>query len=917
MATKNSIDSNIPIEIAKGGTNTTSFSHTYGVAYFDGTGLNTVTTSTSVSRFLSNSGTGNSPAWAQVDLATGVTGTLPIANGGTNTTSFTNTDGVVYYDGTSLNNIATGSSGQVLTSSGAGYAPSFQTFTGGGSPLPIGALEYFCNANGDSYLSPNWLLCDGSTLPQATYTTLYSRLGLVGYGSWTNVTTTAAASLMCYGGGKFLAGYPATETTAPFSSWVFSSTDGMTWTDYTTLDTDLGTQCIGYALGNYIAAGNGLIQTSTDAITWGATSSVVAKWPMTSISEGFGRAIITGDYGIIASSTDLSTWDYTPLANGATLVSCATTSTIAIAVGNPAQPNLPAPIEISPDGLFWGTPAPSIGTTSVFGGPVLSYDGSRFIGCGATQAPFTSTDGVYWGCMTNQISIVNPYAILKGGNGEYVLTGSGGYIATSTDGQNWFQYATGIFGNVWSLAYGAGKWVYGGEAGQIGTMPSLTFLSAADLATATEIPYTGYNNGTAGVGAFLNTYDDSNPYLVIDGVSTTTGMRVLVKDQTTTAHNGVYEVTNIGGGVSWIMTRATDYDEPSEMAVGTGVPVLSGDTNARTIWVQSSTVTAIGTDAVSYATTMTTLTATGDIYGLAYGSSVYVAVGGVDSGSGYATIATSTDATTWADATVTTITMALYSVVAGDSLFVSGGAGGTLFTSTNGTGFATVTSPTSSDILSVNYLDGKYFYGGYQGALGTSTDALTWTNIPFYNFVGYDTTGLACDGDGNFVLGGPGFSATSTDGTTWNLNALTGLGAAPSGVANNGAIWMISSDYPDTNVYTSTDVLTWATHASPQSFSAIGTMGSNFIGVCSTEIDISTDGVTWYAQSSGYGGSKAPSSGSTTGVVTSNGFSGVWVSLDGTPYDHTTSFMLPTDADMGITVETTSNFKRGLYIKAL
>jgi hypothetical protein len=44
---------------------------------------------TSATRYLSNTGTSNDPAWAQVALATGVSGTLPIANGGTALTAYT------------------------------------------------------------------------------------------------------------------------------------------------------------------------------------------------------------------------------------------------------------------------------------------------------------------------------------------------------------------------------------------------------------------------------------------------------------------------------------------------------------------------------------------------------------------------------------------------------------------------------------------------------------------------------------------------------------------------------------------------------------------------------------------------------------------------------------------------------------
>jgi hypothetical protein len=42
---------------------------------------------TTATRYLSNTGTSNDPAWAQIDLTNGVTGILPVANGGTNASS--------------------------------------------------------------------------------------------------------------------------------------------------------------------------------------------------------------------------------------------------------------------------------------------------------------------------------------------------------------------------------------------------------------------------------------------------------------------------------------------------------------------------------------------------------------------------------------------------------------------------------------------------------------------------------------------------------------------------------------------------------------------------------------------------------------------------------------------------------------
>lgn len=42
---------------------------------------------TTATRYLANTGTSNNPAWAQIDLTNGVTGVLPVANGGTNASS--------------------------------------------------------------------------------------------------------------------------------------------------------------------------------------------------------------------------------------------------------------------------------------------------------------------------------------------------------------------------------------------------------------------------------------------------------------------------------------------------------------------------------------------------------------------------------------------------------------------------------------------------------------------------------------------------------------------------------------------------------------------------------------------------------------------------------------------------------------
>ena len=70
-------------------------------------------------------------------LTIAMTVPLPIADGGTNATSFTTTDGTIYFDGSSLVTTSTGTAGYVLTSAGPGVAPSYQAVTASGAVTSV------------------------------------------------------------------------------------------------------------------------------------------------------------------------------------------------------------------------------------------------------------------------------------------------------------------------------------------------------------------------------------------------------------------------------------------------------------------------------------------------------------------------------------------------------------------------------------------------------------------------------------------------------------------------------------------------------------------------------------------------------------------------------------------------------------
>jgi len=118
---------------------------------------------------------------------------------------------------------------------------------------------------------------------------------------------------------------------------------------------------------------------------------------------------------------------------------------------------------------------------------------------------------------------------------------------------------------------------------------------------ASTLAYTvTYVNGADGVGATL-TNADAQAAFEADGISPTVGQRVLIKDQADAAQNGIYTVTLEGDGASnWVLTRAIDHDEPSEMDAGCFVVIDTGTTLALTSWAQTTKVVTVGTTSVSF-----------------------------------------------------------------------------------------------------------------------------------------------------------------------------------------------------------------------------------------------------------------------------------------------------------------------------
>ena len=116
------------------------------------------------------------------------------------------------------------------------------------------------------------------------------------------------------------------------------------------------------------------------------------------------------------------------------------------------------------------------------------------------------------------------------------------------------------------------------------TAQGLSAKPTARAATTAALPANTYANGTAGVGATLTA--TANGVLTVDSYAVALNDIVLVKNEATSANNGLYTVTQLGSAsVPYILTRHLDMDQATQFGGGF-VPVENvGTTNANSLWL--------------------------------------------------------------------------------------------------------------------------------------------------------------------------------------------------------------------------------------------------------------------------------------------------------------------------------------------
>ena len=359
------------------------------------------------------------------------------------------------------------------------------------------------------------------------------------------------------------------------------------------------------------------------------------------------------------------------------------------------------------------------------------------------------------------------------------------------------------------------------ESCEVATTGTLTSITGGTIT---------YDNGTAGVGATLTT--SSGNFDTIDGQSFSNGERILVKDESTAANNGIYVKTS-----STVLTRADDFDTPTEMAGGDFTFVSTGTQYNDTGWVMTDAVATVGTNPVTFvqfsgAGTFTAgagLTLTGSEFSItntavsaaSYGNGTHNATFTVNS-RGQLTAAANVEITAGAGALTGTVLnssvvdSSLTSLGTIDTGVWQGTAIGAAYVSTlnqNTTGYAaTVSTAAQPNITSVGTLTGLTVSSTISGSInGSAASATTAGSVD--NSVTFNNSGSGAA------------SGTTYNGGTARTISYNSVGAPSTTGTNASGTWGISISGSAGSAGSATTAGTVTTAAQPN-ITSVGTLGS-------------------------------------------------------------------------------------------
>jgi photosystem II stability/assembly factor-like uncharacterized protein len=663
-----------------------------------------------------------------------------------------------------------------------------------------------------AYENGSILKSDSATTSASQFTASYDATPKIV--SWISYVPfdNAYAYALTYGNGLWVAGADGADT-------FYTSTDGISWTGRTSNFGAISCLEVFYGNGLYVAVGaTDTLRTSTNGTTWVTRTANFGGSNILSGTYGNGQYLITGAGGRIRTSTDATTWT-TRTSNSTTIFEASAYGNGYYAVAGDSGVVLSA---LGVDGT-WTTRTANISTNSIND---MGYGNGLFVICASGGLMSRSTDSITWTTTTSNFGNQSIESV-RYGNGLWVALGGSATagqfaIRTSTDGITWTTVTDGISPNWGHPFYGNSYFIVLTTPDGVATNTYFIPTQNSTLSSITD----ARAMGSTRFGVLSNNlfYDTSDA-----GVSFT--QRSVVGTPTTIADNAV---ATDAGYVYKFNTSTNTYDAINHGIVGYPTN-LAQNNDQYSVFIDGRTPRW---------TTRTSNFGTSNVQSVAYGNSIFVAVGA----SGQ--LRTSTDGVTWTTRTSTFGSTIINTVTYGNGTYVAGGNAGQLRTSTDGTTWTTRTSTFgTTNINASTYGNGTYVAGGNTGQLRTSTDGTTWTTRTS-NF-GSTAINTVTYGNGTYVAAGAsGQLRTSTDGTTWTTRTSTfGTSAINSVAYGNGTYIAVGNAG---QLRTSTDGTTWTTRTSNFGTSVINSVAygnSLWVAVAGGStarfIRTSTDGTTW------------------------------------------------------------------------